>query len=211
MISGCGTSMRMACPASNPHKPLNTTKVAQTWVGVNPASSIKWWIWSRSAENGDLRWRMRRTRSTRQSITGTGSSQSASTGLTGCEGLWVRRNAIQAIAKPRKALPALPMNRVAFGRQGMRRLYQRKPLTAPARTMARSPIMILPEYSAAHPSINSAASTSDPASPSMPSTMLTALIKPTVANTVNGTDSQPSDQPVMPKAAPSSSTRTSPT
>ena len=58
--------------------------------------------------------------------------------------------------------------------------------------------------------MTSVASTRVPASPSTPSIMFIALIRPTVANTVIGTDSVPSGVSPMPNTGPRCSMRTPP-
>ena len=112
--------------------------------------------------------------------------------------------------KPSSALPPLPMNTRARGRQGSAKLWARKPSSAPTRASAIIASGRLPAYTAAPASIRQAQATSEPHRPSTPSIMLIALISPTVANTVNGSDSQPRARLSRPKAGPSCSTRTPP-
>ena len=137
--------MRLSQAAENPHSRLNQARCTAARVGPKPASCMMWWIWSRPAENGERPSCRRRTISTRQSITGIGSIHSASTGITGCSGVWVRRKLTQAITSPSIALPALPRNTLARGRHGRRMFHSRKPASAPTSTDSRSARSAFPE------------------------------------------------------------------
>ena len=73
----------VASAAPRPSTRLTPASSRASPPALKPASRMMWWMWSRSAANGERPWRARRTISTRQSITGIGTSHSASTGLTG--------------------------------------------------------------------------------------------------------------------------------
>lgn len=137
-------------------------------------------------------------------------TQSAVTGSIAGSSPWLSRTRNQATAKPRNMLPASPMKTRARFRPGSRRLKHRKASTELA-SASRTPADVAsPAESATRPRMVSVISVSPPASPSMPSSMFSALVTPTTESRVKGRLQAPSRVSSGPESAPRSVKRTPP-
>ena len=152
----------------------------------NPFRMRIWWIWVLSAQKGLLPFISLLTITVTVSTIGTASIRSGTTGDTRLFSLCVIAIEKKAREKPRKRLPASPIN----SRDGLT-LYLRKPITTPMRAIFRRRSSVWPFIAESTPKEMKAMRERPPASPSSPSIMLTALITPTAQKIVIGTASTP--------------------
>ena len=143
-------------------------------------------MWWRSATNGLLPARTRRSISETQSASGSRITHRAAIGGKVRPTPCVRSIANHPSANPIMRLPASPRKTRACFCQGKRRLNSRNPAMAPQKMSAVCSCTSRPELAATAAYQAKATNASDPPSPSSPSIMLTEFTTPTIANTVMG-------------------------
>ena len=134
-----------------------------------------------SAEKGDRLFAMRIAITDNVSRTGSPSRISGTMGLNGVSPC-VRQSDSVTAEKPRSWLPVSPMKTVAGCV-----LNRRNPKMEPASANATSPMTTSSPCQARYPMQAKMSRQMPPASPSSPSERLTALVTPTIASTVIGT------------------------
>ena len=138
-------------------------------------------MWFMSAEKGDRLFAMRIAITDSVSRTGRPSRTSGTMGLNGVFPC-VRSSDSVTAENPRSWLPVSPMKTVAGCV-----LNRRNPKMEPASAKATSPMTMSSSCQARYPMQAKMSRQMPPASPSSPSARLMALVTPTIASTVSGT------------------------